>query len=44
MAFIQQERTSTSSSLRGRTLAERLLALEKKEKLVERAEITQERT
>jgi len=43
MAFIQQERERTGSSLRGRTLAERLLALEKKEKLMERAEITEER-
>jgi len=45
MEIIQPERKiRNTSSLRGRTLAERLLALEKKERLVERAEITQERT
>ena len=44
MAFIQpEEQRNRSTGLRGRTLAERLLALEKKEKLMERAEITEER-
>ena len=46
MAFIQQEeeRTTTKrTDLRGRTLAERLLALERKERLMQRAEITEEK-
>jgi len=45
MAFIQQEEHSRNrNTIRGRTLAERLLALERKEKLMQRAEITQENT
>ena len=43
MAFIQERQRADPRSLRGKTLAERLLALEKKERLAERVEITEER-